>query len=496
MTATQGEARRRGPAATDGREAERGGGSSRLRDAVPFWAALTVSVGLLPWLANVPPLQAALSLLHAALATAGIARAAYPVLRPVALVTFVFTFSWLGVAPIYQLSTGRAAWRDNAVLFGPSTTPALLLLLLATGAMYAGFFRRERSPQPPAEPDGRGRWLVPPRAVCLAYVLVCLALAPRAIAAAGGLSGLFSNRNERNQALAAQGISLSEAGGLEVALIGILPGALATAGAYLLLVRFLHQYRRGGWHQVDAADAALLVVALALVAVFANPLTNTRGLSAAALGSLVILVLQPRSQRAGIVMAAAMLVATLVAYPAANAFRGTEQATEARGLEFLASYDFDGFQQSINTVTFVDDLGHSFGTYTLSGVLYFVPRAQWPDKERPASIDVAERRGYAFTNLSLPFHAEMYLDFGPVGMALILFLLASLGRRCDLDWASGIGSRAALMAPYACLASLLIIRGPVGSVGPVYLTNLGLIAAGLLAARVMSTDPARSEAKK
>ena len=483
MTDTQRDERHGRPRAPDAAEMTQGGRPGGAFSAFPMTAAVIVCVGLLPWLVDVPPLQAALALLNAAIAAAGIARAAYPVLRPVALVTFVFTFSWLGVAPIYQLSTGRAAWRDNAVLFGPNTTPALLLLVLATGAMYVGFFRGGPSPRVQAEPDATTPRLSPPRAVCLSYVLACLALAPPAIAAAGGLSGLFSTRNQRKEALAALGISLQEAGGLEIALFTILPGALATAGAYLLVIRVLVQYRRGGWNAVDAADAALLTVALALVVAFANPFTNTRGLSAAALGSLVILVLQPRSRRAGLVMAAAMLVATLVAYPAADAFRGQEQVTRSQGLEFLASYDFDGFQQSINTVDFVGDLGHSFGSYTVSGVFYFVPRAVWPDKEQPASIDVATRRGYAFTNLSLPFHAEMYLDFGPAGMVLIIYLLASLGRRCDLDWASDIESRAALMAPYACLASLLIIRGPVGSVGPVYLTNLGLIAVGLLLAR-------------
>lgn len=454
---------------------------------VPLTTAAITSVVLLPWLGDLPPQQAALALLHAALAAAGVARAAYPVFRPVALVTFVFTLSWLGLAPVYQLSTGKAAWRDNAVLFGPSTTTALILLLIATAALYVGFFRRGRGVPAPLAASTSG--LNPPRTVCLLYVLACLALSPAAIASAGGVSALFSSRADRNEALLAQGISLEQVGGAEIALLGTIPGALATAATYLLLIRILAQYRKGRWKDVDAADAALLTVAFTLTVIFANPFTNTRGLSAAALGSLVILMLQPRSRRAGLVMAVAMIIATLVAYPAANAFRGTDEVSDAQGLEFLASKDFDGFQQSINTVSFVNDLGHSAGTYTASGLLYFVPRSAWAEKERPASIDVAARRGYAFTNLSLPLHAEAYLDFGPVGMALLMFLIASAGRRCDLDWAGGVQSRAALMAPYACLATLSIIRGPIGSNGPVYLTNIGLIAIGLLLARRSTPAP-------
>ncbi len=187
-------------------------------------------------------------------------------------------------------------------------------------------------------------------------------------------------------------------------------------------------------------------------------------------------------------MAAGLLMATLVIYPAANAFRSGTEIDRPQGFEFLATLDFDGFQQAINTVEFVEDRGHSFGSYSLSGALYFVPRAYWTGKELPASIDVATHRGYLFTNLSLPFHAEMYLDFGPIGMAVVLFLLASLGRRADVDWSSGVWSRAALLAPYASLASLSLIRGPVGASGPVYLTVFGLIAVGLLLAPARDTD--------
>lgn len=452
----------------------------RLFGTVPIFAALAATALVLPWLVQLPPLQGALCLLQVSIAAAGIARAAYPTPRLVALVTFVFTFSWVGVAPIYQLATGTAAWRDSAILRSSSTIPALILLVLATGVLYIGFFRAGTGGPPKATV-----WtdISPPRSVCIAYVVACCLLTPGAVSASGGLANMFSNRAVRAEALGSQGLVLSEVGGLQVALVGVLPGALATAGAYLVLIRLLNQYRRDRWADIKAADAGLFAIALSLVVVFANPFVNTRALSAAALGSLVLLILRPRSRKAGFVMAASLLTATLVAYPAAGAFGGATRG-ESHGLEFLAGQDFDGFQQTVNAVDFVDDLGHSFGTYTVSGALYFIPRAVWADKERPASIDIASHRGYVFTNLSLPVQAEMYVDFGPVGMAVAMFLLATAGRRCDLDWAAGVSSRAALLAPYACLACLSVIRGPIGSNGPVYLTNLGLIALGLLLARI------------
>lgn len=476
--------------ATDPHRADPG----ELFGPVPLVAALTAAIALLPWLIQLAPLQGALCLAQACTAAAGIARAAYPAFRPVAMVTFVFTFSWLGVAPVYQLATGTAAWRDGAVLLSPSTTPALMLLVFATAVLYVGFFRSGRTRAGPQKIQSAP--ITPSRGVCLAYVLACTALAPKAISTAGGFAAMFTSRTNRGEAFAAQGISLQELGGLQVALVGILPGALATAGAYLVLVRVLNQYRCGGLLGVNAVDAGLLVIGLTLVVVFANPFVNTRGLSAAAFGSLALLALQPRSRKAGVLMTVVLLTATLVLYPAANAFRGTQQSHQPHGFEFLATPDFDGFQQTINAVDFVGDLGHSFGMYSLSGVFYFVPRSMWTNKEQPASIDVATHRGYVFTNLSLPVQAEMYVDFGIVGMAVAMFLLASAGRRCDLDWAAGVRSRLAMTTPYASLACLSIIRGPIGANGPVYLTNLLLIGVGLLFATKSSAHSLTPQERK
>ena len=462
---------------------------------VPAVLAVAVTgIALLPWLVAIPRLQAALCLLQVSIAAAGIAKSAVPVPRPIALVTFVFIFSWLGVAPIYQLSHGRAAWLDSSVLQSPDVTQALVLMVLATAILFIGLLRPLSS-----RTSARAthmRILDPPRSVCLGYLLACLALTPPAVSALGGVAGMFSSRSDRAEALGQQGLVLDQVGGLALALVGILPGALATAAAYLTLVRVINQVRSRGWLEVSAVDAGMLVVALGLVVLLANPFINTRALSAAALGSLVLLILRPRSRRAGVWMAVVLLVGTLVAYPAANFFRGTEAVSSEPGFQSLASQDFDGFQQVINTIGFVDDNGHTWGTHTLSGILYIVPRSIWADKERPASIDVAAHRGYVFTNLSLPLPAEWYLDFGPVGMCVGLFFLAAGARRCDEAWTADPRSGLAMLAPYASLAALSMIRGPIGSNGPVYLTNLGLIALGLLAASHSTAEPITEERRR
>src|SRR4051812_28914446 len=115
------------------------GHTTRSGHTITILGAFAPLVALLPWLIQIPPLSALLCAIQVTVAAAGAVRSAYPALRPTGLITFIFTFSWLGVAPVYQLAHKTAAWQDRGVLIGPYTVPALALNALATLAMYAGF---------------------------------------------------------------------------------------------------------------------------------------------------------------------------------------------------------------------------------------------------------------------------------------------------------------------------------------------------------------------
>ena|SRR5215203_5559705 len=63
----------------------------------------------------------------------------------------------------------------------------------------------------------------------LAYCAISFVLLPLVIVESGGISTLVSSRHERRQLLAAAGIGQDLSGGVAIALVGILPGALALA---------------------------------------------------------------------------------------------------------------------------------------------------------------------------------------------------------------------------------------------------------------------------
>jgi hypothetical protein len=186
-------------------------------------------------------------------------------------------------------------------------------------------------------------------------------------------------------------------------------------------------------------------------------------------------------------VALALLLGLFAVYPIANVFRS---ATAEPAPLSLSSIDFDGFQQLVNTQQYVEERGHTFGQHLTSAVLFFVPRAVWEAKARPAGIDVAENRGYAFTNLSLPVTGELDLDLGAPGTALLMYGWGRLWRRLDEDWRHGFGRPGARLVPYLAIAQVGLLRGPLGSVLPAAgLPVILLVIALVLACRPAAAQP-------
>jgi hypothetical protein len=456
------------------------------------FTAAAVSLAILsPWLSEMTPLDGAVAATGVVACTVGIIRSCTPTVRPTQLVLFGFWFSWLLVAPIYQVSHGVLAWADDALLLEASDVSAALLLSAAGPVILLVFQAGTGSQRPPEKAPAASDWTMPDRWRAVLLLIGAFAVTPFAIQASGGFSGLFTTRRMRAQVLAENGFTMADSGGIGFALTRILPAALAIAAVYVLLVRIRLQWRQGTWRAVSALDAHLFAAALALTLVHTNPLTNTRFLALSGLGSLMLLATQPRGKVGGAVTATVVMLGTLVVYPLLNYFRTPDRSVN-NGLSALSSMDFDGFQQAINTFSYVSEEGMSYGRHLLSSIFFFVPRSIWGGKTEPATFEVARHRGYLFDNLSLPYGSEMYLQFGVVGFIGGMIALALLVRRLDSAWLLRPTSRAASMVPYLAISMVSIIRGPMGSLGPVYLTTAALIFLGLGA----STGRRRSNAER
>jgi hypothetical protein len=452
-----------------------------------------------PWLLSVhSQLIAALLACFLAQCVYGAAHSVAAGYRLLQAIFWTFSGCYLAVPAIYQVSTGQAAWGDDFIYNNEDRLLVTLLIInLAYGMFAVGAAGRspiwdeqayvnsvwrarpvrqrmldKSSGSIAGRPSRRSLTLIP-----LAYCALSFALLPLVIIKSGGISTLVSSRRERSAILAAAGISQEISGGVAVALVGILPGALALASVYILLLR---------WRQGHRPRLLILIAAASLLFLYSNPFAYTRYIAVTALIAPLLVVLRPRTFRSMAIVAAGLVVGVLGVYPLANAFRAPDAQAETIA---LADNDFDGFQQLVNTRQYVEDQGHTWGHHLGSAVLFALPRAVWPDKAVPASIPVAENRGYRFTNLSLPLPGEFYLEFGIFGAAAAMFLWGRCWRRLDESWAVSTNTAAGGIVGYLAVAQLSLLRGPVGAMVPIYATTALLLVIALWAARPSKASP-------
>jgi len=423
-----------------------------------------------------------LTLVNIGLCTFGIGRSVTRGTRPAALVFYTFVLAWIVLPSAYLVGSGRAAWGDVYVMKAPSVTLAAQgVTLLAVAAFLAGSWRRptevideDDDDRPPvAVRDERRRRYI--RGLIVTGIVVL----PMVTVLNGGLANFFLSRSDRAAALAAAGIGSGASGAADVGLVRLLPMALAVAALYLCLVE-VRALRHSG-APVDPALVWLLVGAAFLWIVYANPISNSRYTAIAPILAFALLLWRWTRPRAGLVLAVGLLMGLYVLYPLANVFRTTQRSDTLTdvGLDVIAGPDFDGFQQVANTLIYVERYGLEWGHTLVSAALFFVPRGIWTDKSLPASIPVADARGYSFTDLSEPLHAELYLNFGVAGVVVGLFLLGRVWARLDAAHLRSATTRLSEFVPYVAFAQLGLIRGPLGSLTPVFVTTGVLIWIGL-----------------
>jgi hypothetical protein len=169
----------------------------------------------------------------------------------------------------------------------------------------------------------------------------------------------------------------------------------------------------------------------------------------------------------------ALTVSAIVVFPYMDAFRNAP--TFEAGLDALVvpnnvvdpilhKGDYDVFQQTVNSVVYVDRFGVSWGHNLLSAVFFWVPRAFWPGKSGGTSVDIDYPLGYAFYNLSVPLWMEAYFAFSWIGVLLILGAYGYASARAESTFLeslrdAGAGRMVGLLLPFWGGYQFFIMRG-------------------------------------
>ncbi|MFB9461645.1 hypothetical protein [Streptomyces cinereospinus] len=399
---------------------------------------------------------------------------------------WLFTYVWLGLAPLAMLATDTYPLdhrTDDSTAFAAAALTELGLLAYSGGAALAA---RRAGPSAVLGPL-LSRRLAPTPVLLLCGLSLVLAAVMIPLQE-GGLPAFFTSR----EALRQSGAEEDSARALRVWVLSV--------PAFWALAALTHLPRLpSGDRLLRGLRWMLLPALLALNAVVNNPVSRPRFWAGTVLLALLFSGRRFSGPRAFRAAAAALTAGVLLVFPYSDHFRYDErEAVRVLTLteQFSTTMDYDAFQQMQTGLDYVRDNGFSPAA-ALGPVLFMVPRSLWPGKPQTTGIELAQYAGYDFHNLSAPLWIEAYLWGGAPCVVAVFCLLGAAGRRVDglrARLRGGPGTLAALLVPAVAFYQLVLLRGSLMAVvGPLLL--LLAVPLFLTTRAVARPSPARSPAR-
>ncbi|WP_193598106.1 hypothetical protein [Microbacterium sp. YJN-G] len=379
---------------------------------------------------------------------------------------WLFTYIFMGIAPTAQILSGLTSTTTPGVDAGLDlpTAGIVALGLVCYEVGRLGWMLWEGGRAGRAEP--RVLPVHPTRAILLAMAGALLsAYYVSRIGFAGSLGS-------REGALAARQAAWPDPAMRSIFYASAVYPLLVATGALAQLTRTARSRTNRRW----ALGGAIAAVVLVLLVV--NPVASARytfGTTAFALAVFAGAV--ATTARARITMLSG-IVGFLALFPLADAFRTADGTATRTGFfeEYLSNPDYDAFWQIANALSYWIDGLVMPGRQAMGSLLFFVPRAIWPDKPTDTGITLAEYRGYSFDNLSAPMWAEALVNGGIIAVVIVFAALGVALRAMDTR-----------MVPAFATGGVWAIAG---AILPVYMTILLrgslLQATGALAITIVS----------
>ncbi|MFD3545750.1 hypothetical protein ACFWUW_09020 [Streptomyces sp. NPDC058655] len=376
---------------------------------------------------------------------------------------WLFVYMAMGVAPLAQAVLGRVP----TPVVGPRSdlTLAIGLVLIGCLAFDVGvLLARHRPTVRAAGSRKEQRPVMAHRRRLQLLTVLSFVCSAAFVVKLGGPAVFFSSRQEIIAGIEEAGLS-SDGQASQALLRGF--GTVPALLSLLLYTRWLITSK------FARRKVSIIVTWCALAAlnlVVNNPISNPRYWFLTVMFALLFTVFPVSAAMYRVALSMAVVIALLV-FPFADRFRYDEKnykpVETTSFLEPMALKDYDQIGMFANTITYAESgPGHSYGRQLAGSVFFAVPRSMWPGKARDTGVMVGQWMGTVNTNLSSPIWAELWIDFGPLGMTAGLLGLGYAAARVDRRYAkratrrSPPGSLISVVVPLVAGYSFILLRGP------------------------------------
>ncbi len=186
------------------------------------------------------------------------------------------------------------------------------------------------------------------------------------------------------------------------------------------------------------SDYFLLTV-LTLITIF--PLGVARYYAAAIYIPIVLVFFEGKFRTNFLFLNIIVILALVVVFPFLGSIRNeaffeTWNSFRVSFLNNLNTADYDSYQMYLKVVTENFIPGPK---QLLTVLLFFVPREWFPSKSVGSGHLVAQEFGYSFSNISMNFFGEGFVNFGYLGIFLFAIVIGVINARYDrLYWTSNL----------------------------------------------------------
>lgn len=220
-------------------------------------------------------------------------------------------------------------------------------------------------------------------------------------------------------------------------------------------------YKLNRSDQTDLKQNRIIEILMLIIIMISNFPTATPRFYTAAIYIPLLIVYIKSIQKKYMQLNSLIIYGLLLAFPLLDQFRRISELKDTKfefNFNMFLTEHFDSYQMLMHVI--IENIV-TFGKQLQTSVLFFIPRSVWPEKSIGSGAFVAEKLNYLFTNVSMNYFGEGYINFGYYGIVLFTIFIAVLFSRIDKYYWSHHDSSYVLSAQYYLLVGLVIfiLRG-------------------------------------